>query len=225
MRSPSIRRRRPAAGVLLFLAVLLQGCTGEPMESASAFGGSDAPATAAPPWRTAPAEGVEVTGAEPMIVETAPHAVIWTEEIPPMTPPYRVDVAVEKLSGRLHEGYGIVFGGDPLDAPESEQRYAYFLVRGDGAFLVKLRERSETPVVQDWTAHPAVRRDGESGAANRLAVEVRHDSVTFLVNDVRVAGLPSESLRTEGRAGLRVAHHVRLSVRGYRVTPLSPDGP
>jgi hypothetical protein len=220
-------RRTTALPFVLVTFLLVSGCAGEQAESASLPSLGDAPLSAAMPaaqatgWRTAPTEGVRLSGLDPLIVETDPHVVLWPVESTALEAPYRVEAHVEKLSGRLYEGYGIVFGGDPLDAPESEQRYAYFLVRGDGAFLVKLRELRETPVVQDWTAHAAVNRDGDEGASNHIAVEVRADSVIFLVNGTEVSRLPADQLRITGLAGLRVAHHVRLAVRGFTVTPTS----
>jgi hypothetical protein len=218
-------RRTTALRFVLVTVLLVSGCAGERAESAALPSLGDTPHSAAMPatpptgWRAAPTEGVRLSGLEPLIVETEPHVVLWPEESTALEAPYRVEAHVEKLSGRLYEGYGIVFGGDPLDAPESEQRYAYFLVRGDGAFLVKRREFHETPVVKDWTAHAAVNRDGDQGASNHVAVEVRADSVFFLVNGTEVSRLPADQLRISGVAGLRVAHHVRLAVRGFTVTP------
>jgi hypothetical protein len=123
---------------------------------------------------------------------------------------------MRKRAGRLHEGYGIVFGGTALEGAEGAQAYSYFLVRGDGSFLVKRRTGAETPVVRDWTRHPRIARDADgTGRPNVLEVRVRADSAAFLVNGAEVARVPSAELAVRGRAGLRVAHDVVVEVMGY----------
>lgn len=180
-------------------------------------------------WRTAPAEGVQVREGEALVVETGPHAVLWPAGAEALEPPYTIRARMRKPTGRLHEGYGIVIGGAPLDAPEEAQRYSYFLVRGDGSFLIKRRVGPETPVVRPWTFHPAIRRDTEEGGeTNELAVRVGTENVVFLVNGVEVARVPASELDTRGIAGVRVAHDIRLVLAGFDVEPGpagEPSGP
>jgi hypothetical protein len=101
--------------------------------------------------------------------------------------------------------------------------YSYFLVRGDGAFLVKRRQGMETPVVRDWTQHAALRRDQEEiGRPNELEVRVTAADVAFLANGVEVARVPAAELSIRGLAGVRTAHEVSLVVRGFRAEPGAP---
>jgi hypothetical protein len=162
---------------------------------------------------------VEFAPGEPLVVRTTPHTVLWQEGSDVLRPPYTVRAALHKRSGRLHEGFGLVFGGQGLDRAEQEQRYSYFLVRGDGSFLVKRRDGAAAPVVVPWTASPAIRREGSgTGQANELAVEVGPEEVVFRVNGTEVGRVPASELHTAGIAGLRVSHGVELEVREWGVS-------
>ncbi|MBB4634829.1 hypothetical protein [Longimicrobium terrae] len=219
--------RTPLPLILLALAA----CAGD--APARREGGADslvpgAPAAPSPPpagaqaasaWRVNPREGVTLTpGADGLLVETGPHTVLWPADGADLAPPYTVRATFHKRTGRLHEGYGLVFGGAGLDAPEAGQTYSYFLLRGDGSVLVKRRAGAETPLVRDWTRSPAANRDGEGvGRENTLEARVGADTTVFLVNEVEVARIASGELSVRGRAGLRVAHDLALDVRGFRV--------
>lgn len=178
------------------------------------------PAAAAPAWGTNPASGVAVTAGGVTTIETGPHALLWPRDGAQLAPPYSVRASLRKRAGRLHEGYGLIFGGSNLEAPEAEQLYSYFLVRGDGSYLIKRRDGAQTPVVRDWTRHPDVARDaGGEGRPNDLEVRVKADSVTFLVNGGTVATVPASELLVAGRAGLRVSHDVVLEAQGFTAQP------
>jgi hypothetical protein len=192
------------------------GRAAEPDSAPPAAPAAASPAAAGPAWRSNPASGIAVTVGEVTSIETGPHALLWPEGAAELAPPYSVRASLRKRAGRLHEGYGLIFGGTSLEAPEAEQRYSYFLVRGDGSFLIKRRDGAQTPVVRDWTRHPDVARDANGeGRPNDLEVRVLTDSVTFLVNGGTVATVPASELRVAGRAGLRVSHDVLLEAQGF----------
>jgi hypothetical protein len=188
--------------------------------------GTPADSTQAPPaadsgagaWTSNPAEGVSVAVQDGnATVQTGPHAVLWPRGAADLAPPYTVRATLTKDSGRLHEGYGLVFGGTGLDAGEAGQAYSYFLVRGDGSFLIKRRDATQTPVIRDWTRHPSINRDAAgAGRANRLEVRVGADTVVFIANDAEVARVPAAELAVNGRPGIRVAHDLVLRVAGFR---------
>jgi hypothetical protein len=169
-------------------------------------------------WTTNPAEDVSVTvqGGN-ATVQTGPHAVLWPRGAADLAPPYTVRATLTKDSGRLHEGYGLVFGGTGLEAGEAGQAYSYFLVRGDGSFLIKRRDAAQTPVIRDWTRHPSINRDAAgAGRANRLEVRVGADTVVFVANGAEVARVPAAELAVNGRPGIRIAHDLVLRVAGFR---------
>lgn len=205
----------------VLLPLLLAAACAEPAPEAAP--GAPAPPTApASAWLANPAPGVRLsTAGDTLHVATGPHAVAWDPRAAELAPPYLVTATLQKRSGRLHEGVGLVFGGSALDGPESGQVYSYFLIRGDGSFLVKKRQGAETPVVRDWTRHPAVRRDQEEGGRpNDLAVLATDSLVVFQINGVEVARVPAAELALRGRAGIRVSHDVEVAVAAFRAEAL-----
>jgi hypothetical protein len=224
------RPPHPCLGVGLLLA--LAGCSPDlPASGAVALGSELQSPTGdmSAAWRSSEAVGVALrASADTLKVATGPHTVLWPAGGAALRPPYSVEATFHKRAGRLYEGYGIVFGAESLDRPETEQTYSYVLLRGDGAYLVKLREREETPVVQSWTAHEAIRRDREGvGQPNTLRVEVDSARVRIVVNGVAVGEVGSEVLQTAGLAGLRIAHDVEVTVSGFavRAGPQPRSGP
>jgi hypothetical protein len=220
---------------VLPIAMLLLACT-EPHAGRAPAGLRDAAlgavpanraepsASRAPAWIANPAAHVTLSGGgETLRVEAGPHSVVWPAGAVPIAPPYTIRATLQKHTGRIHEGTGILFGGEGLDRAESEQKYAYFLTRGDGSFLIKQRDGANLIVVQDWTTHPAIRRDGEEGGRpNDLEVRATKTDAAFFVNGVEVARVPAEQLRLAGIAGLRVSHELQLEVTGFRVQPGAP---
>ena len=113
------------------------------------------------------------------------------------------------------EAFGFFVGGSDLQGPD--QRYTYFLLREGGEFLVKTRSGTATPVVQDWTAHPAIvsyatKPEDASTARNVLALEADGDELRFFVNGEQVWSGPRGDVATDGVFGLRVNHRLNLHV-------------
>lgn len=115
------------------------------------------------------------------------------------------------------EAYGIIVGGRNLADPD--QQYTYFLVRGDGSYLVKRRDGEETSDLVGWTSSDAVRGVEEEGAEspNELSVAVRGDQVEFSVNGTVVETLPASEVRPWGFAGIRVNHSLDVRVQDWEV--------
>jgi hypothetical protein len=207
----------------LVLAALLAlaACGTEPRaEPAPAL---PAESEAAHAWRANPSSTRIAAAGDTLVVETVAHAVLWEEDAPELAPPYEVRATIRKRSGRLSEGIGLVLGATGLEGPEAGQVYTYFLTRGDGSFLVKRRQGAQTPIVRDWTRHPAIRRDADGGGRpNQLAVQVNADEAVFLVNGREVARVPAAELALRGRAGLRAAHDVQVEVTDFRARPIPP---
>jgi hypothetical protein len=121
---------------------------------------------------------------------------------------------------RHPEAYGLFFGGQNLEDAD-RQEYMYFLVRGNGQFLINHRAGREVHKIFDWADHPAIRKQNESGqATNQLTVRVGADSVRFLANGQQVAAISRQTItRPGGKAGLRVNHNLDVHVTGFRATP------
>jgi hypothetical protein len=95
----------------------------------------------------------------------------------------------------------------------------YFLIRGDGRYLVKLRTGSQTENVIPWTAHEAIApHEGQDGTAeNVLAIECGSENVDFFVNGAKVNTLERGNLGVDGIVGLRVNHSLNLHVAELKV--------
>ncbi len=116
------------------------------------------------------------------------------------------------------EAYGLFVGGKNLSSDAAS--YLYFLVRGDGKYLIKQRESAtDTRTLVDWTASPAVHvADAAGKATNALRVQVGTDSVRFFANDRPVAALATAKTGPlAGTAGLRVNHNLDVHVDGFSV--------
>jgi hypothetical protein len=113
------------------------------------------------------------------------------------------------------EGYGLIFGGNALKG--EGQKYTYFLVRGDGKFLVKKRDGASTANVNDgWTDAAAINKAGADGkATNELAVGVSGQKVSFTINGKEVYSTEASKVEVNGIVGMRVNHNLDLHVTGF----------
>lgn len=117
--------------------------------------------------------------------------------------------------GSRREAFGFFVGGSDLQGPG--QRYTYFLVREGGEFLVKTRSGTETGVVQDWTAHPAIvsfaaKPADEGTARNVMVLEAQGDELRFSINGEQVWSGSRQGVETNGVFGLRVNHGLNIHV-------------
>ncbi|MEM7200156.1 MAG: hypothetical protein AAF628_07815 [Planctomycetota bacterium] len=144
-------------------------------------------------------------------VRPGPNATLWHADRR-ATGTYRLAADVTHLDSGLHpHGAGLAFGGTAVDG--DQQAYAYFLVRGDGHFLIKIRNGEDLKEIVLWTEHAAVSKEDTKGVtANHLAVEVGAEQTRFFVNDTEVHTTPTADLPTDGQFGFRLVHdlHVRF---------------
>ena len=133
---------------------------------------------------------------------------------------FRVESEISLFPSPPREAFGIFIGGENLEA--QNQSYLYFLIRGDGSYLVKRRTGGDTQEVIPWTAHEAiVKQDGGKGTAkNVLAIEADDDEVRFFVNGEEVNSLPRSEVDVEGIVGLRVNHNLNVHVASLEVESL-----
>jgi hypothetical protein len=145
-------------------------------------------------------------------VRTGPAHIVWAPG-DTASGTFTVTSHFDQLEAPAHpEAYGLIFGGRDLNG--DGQRYGYFLVRGTGEYLIKVREGATTRTVKDWTASPAVpKQDAQGKASYDLGVRVRGDSVRFLVNGATVAAVARSAVPTDGVAGLRINHNLHVRAR------------
>lgn len=130
---------------------------------------------------------------------------------------YRAEASTFLFPTRGHrDGYGLIIGGQNLDG--DNQSYTYFLVRGDGQYLIKHRAGTQTHDIVTWTEHAAIPRIDTSNVRIVLAAEAGADSVRFQVNGQQVHALPRARTQADGIVGLRVNHGLSVHVGSLSVT-------
>lgn len=131
---------------------------------------------------------------------------------------YTVTASIDQLSAPAHpEAYGVFVGGRALDA--AGQQYLYFLARGTGEIMARVRDGANTRNVFAWKKHSAVPVANASGQATyRLSIKVAADSVRFLINGQQAGAAASAGLPTSGVYGLRVNHNLHVRAQPATVT-------
>ena len=131
---------------------------------------------------------------------------------------YTVSSTIDQLAAPAHpEAYGVFVGGRNLDGPN--QQYLYFLARGTGEMMARVRDGDKTRNVLAWQKHAAVPVANASGQGSyRLGIQVAGDSVRFLVNGQPTATVASAGLPTSGVYGIRVNHNLHVRATPATVT-------
>lgn len=202
---------RCTVAVVATLALAATGCEAEPTGPMWTIRSDDEQAALQQENVTLlPGGGLEIK-------ETA-NATVWhpTGEA---EAPYQLTARVGMTNLALHaHGAGIVFGGS--DVTGDAQTYTYFLVRGDGHYLVKTRDGTETGDIQPWTEHAAiVKEDSDQKASNALSVSVQKDETSFFVNDTEVFKHTNKDLHVDGKYGVRMVHDLRVRFDQIELTP------
>lgn len=132
---------------------------------------------------------------------------------------YSVSATFEQLEAPTHpEAFGVFVGGSRLDDPAA-RRYTYFIVRGDGKFMVKVRDGGETRTVVPWTAHPGVPKQDASGRAlYGMKVDVDGGTARVSVNGVQITTISASQGPLDGVAGVRINHNLHLVVTPVSIT-------
>jgi hypothetical protein len=142
---------------------------------------------------------------------------------------YRPDDVIEAdgytLRGRFtemnapmehREGFGLFIGGQGLG--DADQRYLYFLVRGDGRYLIKQRRGDATrDLSEGWQPSDAVRAPttGDSDVSNELSIVVEGAEIRFSCNGEEVASLPVGDVSSLGVVGVRVNHNLQVRIEDF----------
>jgi hypothetical protein len=152
-------------------------------------------------------------------VTSGPAAIYWTAT-DKVSGPFTATATLTQTKAPTHpEAYGVFFSGKNLEA--AKRTYYYFLVRGDGKFLVNHRAGAEVHKIVGWTDNAAVKKQDAKGAAtNTLTVDAsKADSVRLKVNGVQVAALSAATAETSGGiVGLRVNHNLDVHIGELTVT-------
>ena len=220
-------RRRVVPSVMPLALVLAAGSCGD------AGGGGDAAAVASSarlPGGYAlrldrrnrdPADFVATISDGSLQVHTGPAGIVYRPDQEVDADSYAVRARFTELGAPVghREGFGLFIGGQDLQG--TNQRYTYFLVRGDGRYLIQHRDGAATREVSNgWQASEAVRAATTGGdVTNELAITVDGGALRFSCNGEPVADMPIGDLSAQGVAGVRVNHNLRVRIQGFRVEP------
>ena len=162
------------------------------------------------------AKAVYVAAGTNWDVTTGPAHILFANK-DAATGSYAATATFQQLAKPTHpEAYGIFIGGKNL-TDTAQRTYTYFVVRGDGKYLVKVMNGSKTTTLTDWTASPNVPVEDATGKATyKLYVHIAATEIHFMVNGNLTATVPKGTNPTDGIAGLRINHNLHLMV-----TPLS----
>jgi hypothetical protein len=147
---------------------------------------------------------------------TGPAVILYREADRAAGPVHAVSKIHLFPSSGHAEGFGMLLGGQNLQ--QDNQAYTYFLIRGDGKYLIKRRNGATVNTIVDWTDTDAINKAKADGpVVNELSFEVGRDSVTFLINGKPVHTAAASSIDTQGVVGLRVNHNLNLHVESLGV--------
>jgi hypothetical protein len=152
-------------------------------------------------------------------ITSGPAAIYPGAELP--NGPFVLEATFNQTKAPMHpEAYGLFFSGKDLDNSD-KQEYVYFLVRGNGQYLINHRAGRDVHKIIDWQENAAIRKQDASGqASNALAIRAGADSVRFLANGKQVAAISRQEISNPGgKAGLRVNHNLDVHVTGFRAAP------
>jgi hypothetical protein len=124
---------------------------------------------------------------------------------------YAYSARLTQLKKASHPvSYGLVIGGSNMGPSPT---YTYFLVRQQGEYFVSNWEGAAPRPVVDWTANPAITKEGADGKqSNTLSVQVQGDNVIFSVNGTEVTRLAKSKVHADGIIGFRVGHTLDVDV-------------
>jgi hypothetical protein len=154
-------------------------------------------------------------------VTTGPTTNLWREE-DKTTGKFHLLATLIRTQAPAHpEAYGLIIAGKDMNT--ATPSYTYFLVRGDGKFMINRMEAGKRTILVNWTDHPAVTRAGGSGeSSDMLEVDGKSQGtkLIFRVNGKSVHEIDAGSLNLDGVVGLRISHNLDVHVKDFAIHKL-----
>jgi hypothetical protein len=125
---------------------------------------------------------------------------------------YSVSATFEQLEAPAHpEAFGVFIGGSQLNTPAA--KYTYFIVRGDGKYMVKVRNGAATRTITDWTAQPSIpKQDAAGKGLYGIKIDVKDSAASVSVNGIPITTISGKDIPLNGVAGVRINHNLHLIV-------------
>lgn len=124
----------------------------------------------------------------------------------------------QRVAPEHPEAYGLVWSAEKLGT--SEASYLYYIVRGDGKFMVRHRANAtEIHDIVPWTDSPALNKadPAKNGpASNALEVRVGADSVRLMANGKPVTSFATKTMGYgAGTFGFRINHNLNVHIADF----------
>lgn len=212
-----------ALAAVAAVPVVAQGNPADPDKKVT--GGSTLPAgwSATLDNGTASLADVKFVTMGPGLHATTGPAVIFYRDADAVTGAFHTLATFHQTKAPPHpEAYGLIVGGKDLNG--AGRSYLYFIVRGDGKFMINKMEGSTRSVVVPWTENAAlVKQDTTTGAAsNQLEIDGKIDptKISFKANGTVVHEMPAAGVNLDGVVGLRINHNLDVHISGFAVHKL-----
>lgn len=156
----------------------------------------------------------------PGLHATTGPAVILYRDADAVTGAFHTLATFNQTKAPTHaEAYGLIVGGKDLQGVG--RSYMYFIVRGDGKFMINKMEGSTRTIIVPWTENAAlVKQDATTGAAsNKLEIDGKIDpsKISFKANGTVVYEMPAAGVNLDGVVGLRINHNLDVHISGFAV--------
>ncbi|HEX9895031.1 MAG TPA: hypothetical protein VGA78_13960 [Gemmatimonadales bacterium] len=155
-------------------------------------------------------------------VTTGPAVVLW-KEADNTTGGFHAVASFTQTKAPAHpEAYGMFIAGKNMKN-DSTVTYTYFIIRGDGKYLVKkMTGKTAANLTQGWTESAAVvKQDSAGKQTNKIEVSAGQDGkVSWKVNGQEVYSATMTPAELNGVVGLRVNHNLDVHVDGFGVHKL-----
>jgi hypothetical protein len=152
-------------------------------------------------------------------VTTGPGVMLYPAANGDLAGSFSLETEIFLFPGKSQEEYGVFLGGQAIDG-EAPPEYLAVVLRRDGAAAVLRRSGGQTAAVADWQRHDAIVPDngGPDAVKNSLRVDVDAAAISISVNGAKVASVPRQGLKTDGRIGFRVGKDMNLHIATMNVT-------
>ena len=211
-----MRRIALVAGILAAVGIGLEGQSAGPADWKWR---QDTPAPLAKGATIEPGSWVFVEMPPGWHVTTGPGVMLYPATNGDLTGSFSLETDIFLFPGKSQEEYGVFLGGQAIDG-QAAPEYLAVVLRRDGAAAVLRRSGGTTDAVADWQRHDAVVPDkgGKDAVKNSLRVDVDATVISVSVNGAKIASVPRQDLKTDGRIGFRVGGDMNLHIATMNVT-------
>jgi hypothetical protein len=116
-------------------------------------------------------------------------------------------------------GIGVFVGGRDLDNEKAS--YLSFQIKGDGTYLLELREGQRVHALAPWKQHRAIEQAlGEIPTHYAIRFEIRPLRIDMLVNNIKVHTIDRATVRADGIVGLRLDAGIDMTLTKFGVEPI-----